>query len=120
VAAVDHTDAEIIWGIGVAIAVSLVQPDPAVLTVQSYAAARGTRSGGAVPHDGVTFDQRVERGGHNSNPSRAVGRGGESLNSRVARTADDEDAMIPKTLYYAWAPHTDGVLPIRRDSELVG
>jgi len=87
VAAINHADAEVIRRIGIAISVSLIQPDPAVLAVESYAATGRPRGGGAVSHDGIAFHERVERGRHDSNPGRAVGGGGKALNARVSRAA---------------------------------
>ena len=84
VSPIDHADTEIIWGIRVAVTMSDVQPDPAVLAVHSYAAARGPWGGSAVPHNCVSFHDGVERRVHHSNPGRTVGRCGEAFDACVS------------------------------------
>jgi hypothetical protein len=78
-------------------------------------------AGGAISHDGIAFHDRVERRSHDSNPSRAVRGGGETLNARVSPAANHEDTVIAETLHDAWARR--GVcrpLSVRAESSRTG
>jgi len=64
----DDADAEVVWRIEVAITACVVQPDPAVMSGDSYAAARRARNGGAITQSRVPLHDRVERGGSGEDP----------------------------------------------------
>lgn len=56
----DEADAEVVWRIEVPITARVIQPDPAVMAGDSYAAARRPRNSGAIAQRRVALHQRVE------------------------------------------------------------
>jgi hypothetical protein len=51
----DDADPEVVWRFQVAITACVVQPDPAVMAGDSYAAARRARNGGAIAQSRVAL-----------------------------------------------------------------
>ena len=70
----DQADPEIIGRNRIAITVSFVQPDPAVVAQDSYAAAEQPGHRRAVPDRDVPLDDGLERGAEHPNTRHAVHR----------------------------------------------
>lgn len=78
-----HADSEIVRGVDESVTVRSVQPDPAVVAGQSYAAARLSGNAGPVANGSVPFDERPDRGGQYENTGTAVGGNRQSFEARV-------------------------------------
>ena len=73
VGSADDADPEVVWRFEVPITACVVQPDPAVMAGDSYAAARRPRNSRAIAQGRVALHQCVERGGEDKDPRSAVG-----------------------------------------------
>ena len=73
VGSANDADPEVVWRFEVPITACVVQPDPAVMAGDSYAAARRARNGGAISQSRVPLHQRVECSGGGEDPGSAVG-----------------------------------------------
>jgi hypothetical protein len=95
--ATDYANPEIVWRFGVSVPMRCVQPDPAVMSDDSYAAARQSWIAGAVANGGVFLDQGVERSSRDEDARAAVRRNCYAFDARTIRTGN-LDAMIAESL----------------------
>ena len=90
-----------------------VQPDPAVMSDHSYAAARQSWITGAVANGGVFLDQGVEGSGRDKDARAAVRGNRYAFDARAIRTGNLH-TMIAEALDEAGAPDDNGTLCIGR------